>query len=371
MRQESSLVRRHFLSGTGGIMAFMLIILSFAAFTGCAKKEEKAIREKVVNVRTASVETRSLKPFIESVATLKPFEEVIVSAQVDGILNRLHVKEGSVVSKGMLLAEIDDTDYKLEKSRADAALRQANASLANTRLEFDRKEALFREALISRQQYDDIVTRRLVAEGDVDRARGALELAAERSAKTRINAPISAAVRERRATPGDYVRNGTPLLVLTLNNPVKLIFSIPEKDVPRLKIGQECIFKVEAFPGHEFKAQLSVIYPNLEERTRTLQAEALAPNSQLLLKPGMFARVAVNTDKATERVVVPITSLLYENNQVKAFVVEDDKARGRLVRLGAKYGEYMEIVEGLKGGEQLVVVGQNNLAEGVKVNVAR
>jgi multidrug efflux pump subunit AcrA (membrane-fusion protein) len=89
------------------------------------------------------------------------------------------------------------------------------------------------------------------------------------------------------------------------------------------------------------------------------------------LKPGLFARVTLYTGDAVEKVIVPITSLLYENNKVKVFVVEGDQAKERVIRIGAKYDEYMEIIEGLKGGEQLIVVGQNNLAEGVKVNVAR
>jgi membrane fusion protein (multidrug efflux system) len=338
---------------------------------GCFKKEEKAVKEKVVNVRMAIVEKRTLKPFIESVGTIKPGEEVMVSSQIDGILKELHVQEGSIVTKGMLLARIDDTDYRLELKRAEAAMRQADASLANVKAEFERKEALYQEALISRQQYDDIVTRQLLSEGEVDRIRGAHDLAIEKMARTRIHAPMAGAIKEKKVTPGDYVRNGTPMLHLTHNNPLKLSFTVTERDVARLKIGQECVFKVDAFPDREFKGKLNVIYPNLEERTRSLQAEAVVPNPRMLLKPGLFAHVTLYTGDAVDKVVIPVTALLYENNRKKVFVVEGEQAKERFVQVGGKYGEYMEIVEGLRGGEQLVVVGQNNLTEGVKVNVAR
>ena len=351
---------------------FTLTLLCLAlTVTGCSKKEEKAVKEKEVNVRVMVVEKQSLKPFVESVGTLKSDEEVNVSSEIDGILKVLKVQEGSIVSKGMLLAQISDTDYRLEVSRAKAALRQMDASMANAKVEFERKEALHKEALVTRQQYDDIVARRLLAEGEVDRARGTLDLAKEKLAKTRIYAPIAGAIKEKKVTPGDYIRNGTPLLVLVRNNPIKLSFTVTEKDVASLKTGQECVFKVDSFPGREFKGKLSVIYPNLEERTRSLQAEALVPNPQMVLKPGLFARVTLYTGVAGDKVLVPITALLYENNAVKVFVVEGGKAKEQLVRIGSKYGEFMEIVEGLKGGEQLVVVGQNNLAEGVKVSVAR
>lgn len=375
MRQERSASRQCLSSGPSFYRLLFPVLLGLlslpVAFAGCSKKEEKAATEKVVNVRTVTVEKRSLKPFIESVGTIRPGEEVMVSSQIDGILRDLHVQEGSLVSKGMLLARIDDTDYRHEVSRAEAAMRQADASLANVKVEFERKEALYQEALISRQQYDDILTRRLLSEGEVERARGALDLAREKMSRTKILAPLAGAVREKRVTPGDYIRNGTPMLHLTRNNPVKLSFTVPEKDVARLKKGQECVFRVDAFPEREFKGALNVIYPNLEERTRSLQVEALVQNPQMLLKPGLFARVTLYTGDAAERAVVPVTALLYDNKKIKVFLVEDDQAKERLVRIGGKYGESMEIVEGLKGGEQLVVVGQSNLAEGVKVRVAR
>jgi membrane fusion protein (multidrug efflux system) len=353
------------------VLFLMMLLMLVAPSAGCFKKEEKAAAEKVVNVKAAAVERKSLKPFVESVGSLKPNEEVVVSSEVDGILAALKVDEGSPVSRGMLLVQITDTDYRLEVGRAEAALRQAAATLENAKVEYGRKEALYKEALVTRQQFDDIVARRALAEGDVDRARSALDLARVKLAKTRIHSPLTGAVKEKKVTAGDYVRNGTPLLHLTQNHPVKLSFTVTEKDVARLKIGQECAFRVDSYPDREFKGRLTVIYPNLEERTRTLQAEALVPNPEMLLKPGLFARVTLFTGPAEDKVVVPVTALLYENSKVKVFVVEGDKAKELFVRVGGKYGEMIEVVEGLKGGENLVVVGQNNLAEGVKLHVAR
>lgn len=352
-------------------LVLLALLLIAAPPAGCFKKEEKTAAEKVVNVKAAVVERKSLKPFVEAVGSLKPNEEVVVSSEVDGILTALRVDEGAAVSRGMLLAQINETDYRLEAGRAEAALRQAAATLENAKVEYGRKEALYQEALVTRQQFDDIVARRALAEGDVDRAISALESARVRLAKTRIHSPLNGAVKEKKVTAGDYVRNGTPLLHLTQNHPVKLSFTVTEKDVARLKIGQECAFRVDSYPDREFKGRLSVIYPNLEERTRTLQAEALVPNPGMLLKPGLFARVTLFTGPAEDKVVVPVTALLYENNKIKVFIVEGDQARQLFVRVGGKYGETIEVVEGLKGGENLVVVGQNNLAEGVKLHVAR
>jgi RND family efflux transporter MFP subunit len=339
------------------------------SFSGCKKKEIKVAREKLINVQVQAVEKMALRPFIETIGTLNPNEEVIVSAELDGILKEVRVDEGSVVSKGIVLATIDDTDYSLEVKRSEAALRQAEATLANTKLEYQRKEALYKEQLVTQQQFDDVSTRLSLAEAELDRAKAALSLAREKLRKTRVLSPLSGVVKEKKVSAGDYVKNGTNLLVVIQNNPIKLDFTVTEKDVGKLRKGQDVLLKVDAFPDREFHGKVSIIYPSLEERTRTLQVEALVPNIGEILKPSFFAHVILYTGEAKDTIVVPVTSLLYEAEKVKVFVIEGDKAKERRVKLGNKYGEIMEIVEGLKERESVVTVGQQNLFEGAKVTI--
>ncbi len=339
--------------------------------TGCTKNEAKVAEERVMNVKVWTAENKSFRPYVETIGTLKANEEVIVSSEVDGIVKNLRVNEGSPVSRGTVLAEISETDYRHEVSRDDAVLRQAEASLANAKLEYERKAALYKEELVTKQQFDDISARLAVAHGDLDRAKANLALAKEKLTKTKIYSPLQGVVREKRVTAGDYVRNGSQLLWIVQSDPIKLSFTVPEKDVGKLKIGQDVMFRVDSYPDSEFKGRLNTIYPSLEEKTRTLQVEALVPNRDSKLKPGLFAKVTLYTGQAREVVVVPITAILYEDSRVKVFIAEGDRAKERPVKIGSKYGEYLEIVEGLQKGESVVVVGQNNLAEGAKINVAR
>jgi RND family efflux transporter MFP subunit len=305
------------------------------------------------------------------VGTLKPFEEVIVSSEIEGILKRITIVEGSQVSKGTLIAEINETDYTLAAKAAEAALRQAKATLANARQEYQRKESLYKEQLVTQQQFDDVAARREVAEADVDRAMSALDLAKEKLTKTKIFAPMGGGVKEKRVTAGDFVRSATPLISLIRTDTLKLSFTVIEKDVGKLKVGQDVTFRVDSFPDRIFQGRLKNIYANMEEKTRSLQADAMVSNPQNLLKPGLFARVILYTGVAEETIIVPITALLYEASSVRVYIIENDRAAEKLVKIGQKYGELMEVKGGLQGGEQLVVAGQNNLAKGVKVHVAR
>jgi membrane fusion protein (multidrug efflux system) len=356
---------------SAGIKVLIWVAAALVLVSAGCKKKEPPPAERVINVQGQTVERKSLKPFVEAIGSLKAFEEVIASSQVEGLLTRVYVEEGTPVTKGKVLAAVDDTDYRLEVRRADAALKQTEATLVNTKVEQKRKEALYKEQLVTQQQFDDVVTRLALAEAEVDRAKAAMELARERLAKVKIYSPLQGYVKEKKVSAGDYVRNGTPLFSLIKVDPIKLLFTVTEKDVGKLRVGQQVLFKVDSTPGKDFAAKVSIVYPSLEERTRTLQVEALASNRGGLLKPGLFTRVILYTSEARDMVVVPITSILYEADTMKVFLVEGDRAKERKVKLGGKYGELVEVTEGLKAGETIVTVGQNNLAEGVKVHVAR
>jgi membrane fusion protein (multidrug efflux system) len=352
------------------LLLVLMIALISTPLVSC-KKEKKVEKENLVNVRVLPAEKKQIRPYIETTGTLNADEEVTVSSEVDGIVRKIRVDEGSSVDRGTLLVEINEIDYMLEWKRSDAALRQAQANLANMKAEYQRKEPLYKEELITKQQFDDIFTRVKLAEADLDRAKATLETSKEKLARTKIYSPLLGAVKGKKVSMGDYVRNGTPLLQLIKTNPLKLDFTISEKDAASIEIGQEVAFRVDSYPTKQFKGKVSLLYPNVEEKTRTMQAEALVPNSDHLLKPGFFTRVTIYTGALQEAVVAPLTALIYDNSTISVFVVEGNIAHARIVKTGGKYGENVEIVEGLKEKEQVVVVGQNNLSEGVKVNVAR
>lgn len=352
---------------------FLVLIsaISLSFFLVSCGKEKKVEAENLINVEVVPAETKTIQNYIATTGTLNADEEVTVSSEVDGIVKIIRAREGFPVAAGAVMAEINAVDYLLDTKRSEAALKQAEANLNNVKAEYQRKESLFKEELITKQQFDDLSMRVALAEADVSRAKAALETSRERLARTRIFAPMSGLVKERRISVGDYVRNSSPLFQLIKVDSLKLNFTVGEKDTAALKTGQKVIFTVDSFPERTFEGSVSMLYPHVEERTRTLQAEALVPNKGYLLKPGLFARVTIQTDAPRDALVAPSNALLYDGNIIRVFIAEGDIARERVVKVGIPYGESVEIVEGLKAGEQIVVVGQSNLTEGVKLNVAR
>ena len=361
----------------------LLITLScLLLFLGCEKKEVKKIAEKIINVQVQPVKKKSLRPFINSIGTLTPYEEVTVSAEVDGVLKDVMVDNGTIISKGMPLALIDDTDYSLEVERTNAALKQAEANLSNIKLEYQRKEELYKKELLAKQQYDDVSARLSIAEAEIERAKSSLATVRQKLSKTKIYSALSGVVKEKKVSAGNYVKNGTQLFTIIQTNPVKLDFTVSEKDLEKIRKRQDVLLKIYAFPDREFSGKISIVYPSIDERTRTVRVEALVPNGEGFLKPGFFAKVMLYIGDEKDIILVPVTSLLYEEERIKVFVVDGDKAKERFIKIGQKYRiqlavgsqqsaveEYTEIIEGLKEGEQVVVVGQQNLFEGAKVKI--
>ena len=348
----------------------IMIIAVILFFPACAKKE-KPQAEKVINVKLGEVVKKKVKPYIETVGTLKPFDSTLISPEVDGIIKNVYFDEGKFVKKGDLLAEIIDTDFKLDLQRADAGLKQAQASLANTKMEYERKMALLKEELVTKQQFDDVSTRLIIAENDLDKAKATRELARQRLSKTRIKSPMNAAVKEKKVTAGDFARASVPIGTLIIIDPLKLEFSVTEKDVSRIRKGQEVAFTIDAYKDREFEGMVNTIYPGLDDRSRMLTVEALVPNGNSALKSGFFTKVKIYTDQEKEAVLVPTTAIVYDESKSKVFIQEGAVAREKLVKTGDTYGDLIEITEGLSGGEKLIVVGQNNLADGIKVNVLK
>jgi membrane fusion protein, multidrug efflux system len=367
---------RFIIKNTSGLRAakLLLLILMMALLImplASCKKEKKVAKDDLVNVSVFPALKKQVRPYIETTGTLKADEEVLISSEVDGLVKKIKVDEGYAVSPGTLLAEINDIDYVLDEKRADAALKQAQANLANVKAEFQRKESLFKEELITRQQFDDISTRVTLAEADLARAKAFLDTSRERLSRTKVYSPLNGMVKEKKVSAGDFVRTSMPLFQLIRVDPLKLIFTVSEKEIAVLRVGQEVLFTVDSSPDKKFKGKVNLLYPNVEERTRTLQAEAIVPNSNRLLKPGSFVKATIYTGASHASVVAPLTALMYDNSAISLFVVEGSVAHQRIVKTGGKYGEDIEIIEGLKEKEQVVIVGQNNLSEGVKVHVAR
>ncbi len=312
-----------------------------------------------IPVKVTSVGRRDIADYLETNGSLEAENEVDIVARTTGPIVELNVEEGDFVRAGEVLARIDAAEIL-------AQLGIARVALADAQLAWNRAESSFREELISQEAHDA--------------ARSALDSAAAQIVGTKIlleytviEAPFDGLIIERVVKNAEYVSNGARLFRISDFDPLLCPIQLPEKDLPRLALGQPAHLTVEAFPGRRFPARVLRISPVVDAATGTVKV-TLEVEGQGQLRPGMFASVFVETDVHENAIVVPRQALVLESTSDLVYVVENDGqggslARRRAIEIGYEESDDLEVLSGLAEGEDIVIIGQDGLSDQTPVMI--
>jgi len=307
-----------------------------------------------VPVRVDTVSRRSISQYLQTNGALEAENEVDIVARTSGPVTEILTEEGKMVHKGQLLARIDEREPKNQ-----AAI--ARVTRDESQLAFDRAKTSWDEGLVSQEAYDS-ATSKLAA------AQAQLESAEIQLAYTEIRAPFEALVVTRDIKLAQYVTPGNRLFRISDFTPLLCRVEVPEKDLPRVRVGQTAHLEVEAYPDRPFPASVARLRPTVDPAsgtfTVTLEVEARGK-----LRPGMFASVYLETQTREDVLVIPRDALVLDSLGDTVYVMVDGIAERREVRLGVRDETSVEVLEGLAGGEQLIVLGQEGLADGTPVAV--
>lgn len=312
--------------------------------SGCSNKEGSPQGGGGLPAVIAPVERRALDNNIHTTGTFVAPERTELAVESDGPLSGIHVQEGAQVKKGDLLFELDD-------ARARAEVEVANSQLHLLTQQFSRAEKLLGNNTISQEAFDQ-------AEANLSTAKGALVLAEEDLADRIIKAPFDGVIGERRVSPGQFVRTGDVLAVLYQLDPLELSLHVPERFLSELALNQLIEIRTTAYPDKQFNGTLFYLDPAVDVTTRTLLVKARVDNADGLLRPGMFAEAAIVTERSKPQLMIPDSAIFYRKDQAMVVVRNAQKqAEVRPVSTGARTGDYIQILEGLEEGEQVVAEG--------------
>jgi membrane fusion protein (multidrug efflux system) len=305
-------------------------------------------------VRVEAVGRRDISQYLQTNGSLEAENEVDLVARTSGPVVELLAEEGRLVRAGQLLARIDEREPKNQAAIARVARDEAQ-------LAFDRAKTSWDEGLVSREAYDAALSRLASASAQ-------LESAEIQLAYTEIRAPFDALVVTRNIRQAQFVTPGTTLFRVSDFTPLLCRVEIPEKDLPRVRVGQPAHLVVEAFPGERFPASVARLRPTVDPATGTFTA-TLEVEGRAKLRPGMFASVYLETETRRDAVVIPRDALVLDSLGDTVYVAADGLAARREVRLGLRDSDSVEVVEGLAEGDMLIVLGQEGLADGTPVKV--
>jgi membrane fusion protein (multidrug efflux system) len=298
-------------------------------------------------VETATVEIGRVADELEALGTLAANESVVIAPEIAGRVTRLGFKEGERVKEGQVLVALDAAILENEVKQA-----QANLDLAKDT--YERARSLAQRGTGTQVALEQATAQLAAAEASVALARARLE-------KATIVAPFEGVVGLRSVGVGDYVAVGQNLITLTDIDPIKVDFRVPEIFLGQVKDGQKVEIRVDAIPGRTFDGQIYAIDPVVDVAGRAIRLRAQVPNPELVLKPGLFARVKIVTDAREEALLVPEAAVMPEGTGKAVYVVEGGNARLTKVEIGKRLAGKVEITEGLTAGAQVVVAGQMRL----------
>lgn len=352
--------------------------------SGRAGEEMRPVPVDVAPIQHGPIELeRTFNGSLEAAA------EFVVAPKVSGRVERLFVHIADTVSRGQIVAELDNDEYvqAVAQARADLAVAKANLAKAESALdianrEFSRTQSLRKRGIASDSDFDAVTADRLakqaqleVAEAEVIKAESSLETARIRLGYTKVTASWTGGnehrvVAERYIDEGQTVAANIPLLSIVELDPINGVVFVTERDYARLQAGQVVSMTTDAYPGEQFQGRVNRIAPIFRDSTRQARVEMTIENQGGRLKPGMFIRVTAVLGRVPDAVIVPEQALTTRDNQTGVFVVSEDNrsVTWRAVTPGIRQTNRVQ-VEGPGLSGRVVTMGQQFIGDGSAITI--
>ncbi|HOP61497.1 MAG TPA: efflux RND transporter periplasmic adaptor subunit, partial [Candidatus Saccharicenans sp.] len=320
--------------------------------------------------------------------TLIPKSQFVVAPKVSGKLKKLYVNIGDKVTRGQVVALIDDEEYQQQVAQAEADLKVARANFEEARsaLELAKKDleravTLHQKGIYSDAQFDAVqaqyesqAARFKVAEAQIANREAALETARLRLSYTRIIATWETGsdiryVGERYADEGALLSANTPIISIVELQPITAVIYATDKEYFRIKVGQEVTITSGVFPDQVFRGRVTRVAPLLKETTRQARIEIDIDNEDNLLKPGMFVNVEIEYDRRENARIIPYSAIVTRGNAQGVFIadIENRKAYFKPIKTGIIEGEKAEVLEPADLSGYVVTLGQHLLQDGMGI----
>jgi membrane fusion protein (multidrug efflux system) len=291
---------------------------------------------------------------ITSTGTVLPNEDVELRSEIAGRVTGINFEEGAQVRKGQLLLTVNDADMRAQLQKLESNQKLYREMEA-------RQRTLLEKEYISRQEYDQVSNQLATATADIQALKANLD-------KAYVRAPFDGMVGLRQVSEGSYVTAATPIARIVDISPVKVEFAVPGRYSQMVKEGDSITFTAEGSP-QEYQARIYAIQPSIDPATRTMQVRALFDNKNEEVRPGAFVRISLGLKEVEEAILIPTESIIPEAAGHKVFLVKNNKAVPRMVKIGQRSEKLIQILEGIEPGDSIIQSGVLQARPGADLSV--
>jgi membrane fusion protein (multidrug efflux system) len=343
------------------IGSFLLAIVNAGCGGGDTKNPQEAAREgleQAVAVRIQEIQPQPFTQAISLTGTVKAIDDILVSPEEGGVVKEWKYIKGHFVKKGDLIVRLNDD---VAKASYDAALAQYKAAQLN----YEKQESVYSEQAVSEMQLK-------TSEYQRDAAKANADLLAARWQRTQIRAPVSGILDDRLVDEGEMASPGVPIARIVKIDRVKLLINVPERYAGGVVRGTPVTFTISNFPQDTFQGTIDFVGAAISADNRTFPVELVLKNPGLKLKPEMIAkaRVVESVQKHALLLEESIVQLVDRDRQV-VYIENGGKARERVVTLGGRQQNMVEVVSGLEPGDRVIISGYQNLVDGQTVTIVQ
>ena len=389
-----------------GALIALGLALMLAGCGGDSEARHPAPQEStpVLHVATVAAETSRLADELEVTGTLMADAQADVASEGAGRVLEVFVERGTPVGAGAVLARLDSEDARSSLREAEATeaqtqaklglgpgdtfdatrtpdVQRARASMERAAADHERYVRLVEQGFVARSEYDlkkaDWLTAKAQYDASLNEARQAYQtLLAQRAraaiarralADTEIRAPWDGTVAEKHVTAGQYLSRGARVATLVRIDPLRIELTIPESAVAAVRKGQKVSFGVQSRPDVRFDGTIAYVGPSLRADARSLVVEALVPNRDGRLSPGLFASARIELPAMRPAVLVPASAVRTEAGVSKVWVIKNERAEMRLVQPGRVLEGQVELLRGIAAGDRVVREYDERLIDGAVV----
>ncbi len=359
------------------ILSALLLCIAVAAWWGLAHRE----KTRASRPETARVIRRDFSSTVLATGSVKPQvgAEVRVGARIAGKVERLYANIGDHVERGQVIAELEKADLEAAVSKARAEVKVAEAKVADAEarlrlaeLEYRRQRSLIKKDFTSRQAVDKALKEKESARAGINLSKKQLDAARAALKYATITAPISGVIASVSTQEGETVTAGlkAPTFVTIIDlSRLQVDAYVDEVDIGRVRLGQQCLFTVDAFPDKEFHGKVVAIYPNAVIQENVVNYDVVCEISDAyegLLRPEMTASVTIFLEKRPYVLAVPARAVKRTHGKNVVYVVTKTGPEPREVKVGWKDGQWIEIAGGLNEGETVLLEGPRRDTNGKK-----